>query len=205
MALDEAVLSRAPEGAAVLRFYRWAGPALTFGYSQSWAAACVAAQSAAIPEAQTVRRSTGGGIVFHDGDITFSLVFPWPRLSAPGEIYERIHNGTLRGLKAVGVEASLWRGRAPARQASCFSGPETSDLVDGRGRKLLGGALRRRLGRGLYQGSLRIEPREGLRAAVGEGLEREWGKLVFGAEEPWLRAAKTLSAKYTSDSWNRRR
>jgi lipoate-protein ligase A len=205
MALDEAALTHAPEGAAVLRFFRWAGPALTFGYSQSWAMAWAAAQSKCIPESQVVRRATGGGIVFHDGDITFSLVFPWPRLSAPGDIYAKIHCGALAGLKAVGLSAALWTGKAPGRQTACFSGPETSDLVDGRGRKLLGGALRRRLGRGLYQGSLRAAGREGLEAAMGDGLSREWGPLTSGVEGSWLAAAEALSVKYASDSWNRRR
>jgi lipoate-protein ligase A len=205
MALDEAALVHAPEGAAVLRFYRWAGPALTFGYSQSWAAARAAAQSAGIPESQAIRRSTGGGIVFHDGDITFSLVFPWPRLSAPGEIYEKVHRGALQGLRASGLDASLWPGKAPARQAACFSGPETSDLVDGRGRKLLGGALRRRLGRGLYQGSLRVPWRDGLEAAIQQGLSRQWGGVTPGFEEAWLEAVGDLAGKYASDSWNRRR
>lgn len=205
MALDEAALAHAPEGAAVLRFYRWAGPALTFGYSQSWAAAWAAAQSAGIPAAQTVRRATGGGIVFHDGDITFSLVFPWPRLSAPAQIYERVHRGVREGLAAAGIESSLWTGKAPARQTACFTGPETGDLVDGRGRKLLGGALRRRLGRGLYQGSLRVPRRDGLEAAIQRGLSRHWERLMTGSEESWREAAEALAGRYASDSWNRRR
>ncbi|MDD5629127.1 MAG: hypothetical protein PHU21_08680 [Elusimicrobia bacterium] len=199
------MLSGAPPDSTVLRFYRWAGPALTFGYSQAWTAACAAAQSAGIPEAQVVRRSTGGGIVFHDGDLTFSLVFPWPRLSPPCEIYEKVHRGALEGLKAVGLAASLWPGKAPARQAACFSGPETSDLVDGRGRKLLGGALRRRLGRGLYQGSLRAPRRNGLEPAIRRGLSHRWGDLDLGVEESWLAAAQGLAGKYSSEAWNKRR
>jgi lipoate-protein ligase A len=206
MALDEAVLSCVQMDGTVLRFFRWAGPALTFGYSQPWEAAAGAAQSRAIPAACVVRRATGGGIVFHDGDITFSLNFPWPRLSAPGEIYAKIHRGALAGLAAVGLAAELWRGRAPLRQTACFSGPETNDLVDASGRKLLGGALRRRLGRGLYQGSLRVPPREGLEAAIQDGLSRQWGGPVSRELEPaWLEAAEGLAAKYASEAWNRRR
>jgi lipoate-protein ligase A len=205
MALDEAALTHAPEGVSVLRFYRWAGPALTFGYSQSWAAARAAAGAAGIPESQTVRRATGGGIVFHDGDLTFSLVFPWPRLSAPAEIYEKVHRGAREGLAAAGIGSSLWTGEVPARQAACFTGPETSDLVDGRGRKLLGGALRRRLGRGLYQGSLRVARQEGLEEALRDGLTRRWTGLACGADHSWLEAAEGLAAKYSSDAWNRRR
>jgi lipoate-protein ligase A len=206
MALDEAVLSCVPQDITVLRFFRWAGPALTFGYSQPWAAAFAAAQARAIPAGSVVRRATGGGIVFHDGDITFSLNFPWPRLSAPGDIYARIHRGALAGLQAAGLSAELWRGRAPGRQTACFSGPETNDLVDARGRKLLGGALRRRLGRGLYQGSLRVAPRDGLEAMIQDGLSRQWGAPVSRElAAAWLETAEGLAGKYASEAWNRRR
>ncbi|MCX5796640.1 MAG: hypothetical protein NTY77_14195 [Elusimicrobia bacterium] len=205
MALDEATLVLCPEGSVVLRFFRWAGPALTFGYSQNWATASAAAQAAGIPTSQTVRRATGGGIVFHDGDLTFSMVFPWPRLSPPLRVYEGIHRGVLGGLQGLGLEAVMAQTPAAQRQSRCFAGPEAFDIVDGSGRKLLGGALRRRLGRGLYQGSLRAAGREGLEAAMGEGLAREWGPLTFSVDGSWLAAAEALAEKYASDSWNRRR
>ena len=213
MALDEALLVCAPAESLVLRIYRWAGPAVTFGYSQSYAAAVAAAQAARIPAQAVVRRATGGGIVFHDGDLTFSLCFPWPRLSPPAKIYEQVHRGVLAGLRESGVEASLLTppaGAARPRRAQCFSGPEPGDLVDGRGRKLLGGALRRRAERGLYQGSLRVEGLEHLRieleSAMALGLAREWGRQPTRALEPaWLQAAEDLAGKYASEAWNRRR
>jgi len=213
MALDEAVLVHAPQGCFVLRFFRWAGPALTFGYSQSYAAAAAAAQAAGIPTAAVVRRATGGGIVFHDGDLTFSLCFPWPRLSPPSEIYEKVHRGALHGLRESGVEAALWQPPAEAarpRLAQCFAGPEPSDLVDGCGRKLLGGAIRRRSDRGLYQGSLRLERlderRAALEAVLAAGLARQWGREFFRELEPaWLEAAADSAGKYASEAWNRRR
>ena len=213
MALDEAVLIHAPQEHCALRFFRWAGPALTFGYSQSYAAAAAAAQAAGIPAQAVVRRSTGGGIVFHDGDLTFSLCFPWPRLSPPADIYKKVHRGVLYGLLKSGVAASLWTPPAGAvrpRRGQCFSGPEPSDLVDGCGRKLLGGALRRRAQRSLYQGSLRLEGLDRLRidleAAMALGLPREWGHQPSRDLEPaWLQAAEDLAGKYASESWNRRR
>ena len=213
MALDEAALVCAPSDSLILRFYRWAGMAVTFGYSQPYAAAAAAAQAAGISAQAVVRRATGGGIVFHDGDLTFSLCFPWPRLSPPAEIYEKIHSGVLRALQGSGIEARLWRsgsGACQPRQAQCFTGPEPCDLVDGRGRKVLGGALRRRAGRGLYQGSLRLEfierARPELEAAMAAGLAREWGRQPCREFEPaWLEAAEDLAGKYSSESWNRRR
>lgn len=213
MALDEALFVCAPAESLILRYYRWSGPAVTFGYSQPFAQAWAAARARGLPAAAVVRRATGGGIVFHDTDLTFSLCFPWPRLSPPARVYEKVHRGALAGLQELGVEARLWQppeGARRSRQAQCFTGPEPCDLVDGRGRKILGGALRRRLKRGLYQGSLRPEgwTRRGeeLEAAVTRGLAREWGREPSRELYPaWLRQAYKLAGKYGSEGWNKRR
>ena len=122
MALDEALLACAPEASIILRFYRWSGPALTFGYSQPYALALAAARRRVIPVAEVVRRATGGGIVFHDGDLTFSLCFPWTRLSPPAEIYAKIHGAAAAGLREMGVAAELWPARKQLgeRPAQCL-------------------------------------------------------------------------------------
>jgi lipoate-protein ligase A len=67
MALDEALLEYAER--PMLRSYRWAGQAVSFGYSQS-----LAAVRERIPPLPSVRRWTGGGIVEHGGDWTFSAL-----------------------------------------------------------------------------------------------------------------------------------
>lgn len=213
MALDEAVLLGSPAGSVVLRFFRWEGPAVTFGYSQPYAAAADAAAAKGFSSSSVVRRATGGGIVFHDGDLTFSLVFPWERLSAPCLIYKNIHRGAHLGLKAVGLRSALWSPRGKAAgppRAACFSGPEPMDLVDDADRKVLGGALRKRAGRGLYQGSMRVEgfgrPREELEGALLAGLTLEFGREPETRLSPaWIQAGDALAAKYRSDEWNQRR
>jgi lipoate-protein ligase A len=213
MGLDEAILVYAPQDSLILRFYRWAGPAVTFGYSQLYVLAQGAAQARGLDGCSVVRRATGGGVVFHDGDFTFSLCFPWSRLSSPSQIYETIHKGAALGLKAWGFEAQLWRpsGKQPV-QHQCFTGPEPFDLVDGRKAKVLGGALRRRNGRGLYQGSLRLPAqlkaarRPELESALTSGLAQSWGRKPSLELEPeWLRQGEILAEKYRSDAWNHRR
>lgn len=223
MAFDEALLDSARPDETILRFYRWKGAgasgggrtlAATFGYSQRWAEAEAAARrregALAFP---LVRRATGGGIVYHDGDLTFSFVFPWTRLIAPSLVYKNVHLGVHLGLKAQRTPSRLWSpGGCPKPALECFGAPAPMDLVAEDGRKVLGGALRRRGGYGLYQGSLRPEglalAPERLKAAVAEGIGLQW-RAVFEPARPRpevLAAAAALERdRYRSDSWNKRR
>ena len=211
MALDEAALLEAQPGELFLRVYRWSGPACTFGYSQSFAAARAACAARGL-DVSPVRRATGGGIVFHDGDVTFSLIFPWDRLCAPEAVYKNIHRGVHCALKASGAATSLWS--PPLREhgaaAACFSRAEPMDLVLPDGRKVLGGALRKRGAKGLYQGSLRPEglglTREAVEASISDGVAREFARAPR-ADVPagWLDAARTLEDRYRSREWNERR
>lgn len=200
MALDEAILLGSAPGETVLRVYSWAGEACTFGYSQPYARA----KAACRPGIEPVRRATGGGIVFHDGDLTFSLVFPWDRTCAPETIYKNIHRGIHQALKARGVENGLWspRTRPAGLAAACFARAETADLVDASDRKILGGALRKKGAKGLYQGSLRVA---GSREAVVDGVTREFGPPALALRPEWLAAGRELEARYRSADWNERR
>jgi lipoate-protein ligase A len=90
MALDEALLEAAARlGSPVLRFYGWNEPAATFGYFQKFAEV-----ERATLLRPLIRRPTGGGLVPHDADWTYSLVFPpdheWHSLKAE-ESYRRVH------------------------------------------------------------------------------------------------------------------
>src|SRR5437870_1278746 len=90
MALDEALLEAMPRlGKPVLRFYSWTEPAASFGYFQKFRD--VEQLTLLRP---LVRRPTGGGLVPHADDWTYSLVFPaggeWFSLKAP-ESYRRVH------------------------------------------------------------------------------------------------------------------
>ncbi len=91
MALDEALLEAMPRlQTPVLRFYGWTQPAATFGYFQKFSEV-----SAATHLRPLIRRPTGGGIVPHEADWTYSAVFPpgheWHSLKAE-ESYRRIHD-----------------------------------------------------------------------------------------------------------------
>ncbi len=84
MAIDEALLESA--AAPSIRFYRWESPALSFGYFGRFADVADKAS-----ECDLVRRWTGGGIVFHGEDLTYSIVIP-----ANEPVFARIADVDLR-------------------------------------------------------------------------------------------------------------
>ncbi len=123
MALDEALLEAMPQlQQPVLRFYGWTQPAATFGYFQKFSD--VAAVTRLRP---LIRRPTGGGIVPHDADWTYSLVFPagheWHSLRAE-ESYRRVHEWIQAAFAELGVETGLAHCCKKSAPGQCFIGHE---------------------------------------------------------------------------------
>lgn len=212
MALDEAVLDLAAAGDLVLRVYRWAGRACTFGYARPYGEVRAALDEKGWRDVSPVRRATGGGVVYHDGDLTFSLVFPWDKTLAPDHVYKNVHRGVYLALKDRGVKTALWspRERPCGASPSCFARAEPMDLVSPDGTKILGGALRKRAGKGLYQGSLRPEglglDAAALEAVVADGAAREFGRAPLSVlPDAWREAGRGLESRYRSKDWNERR
>src|SRR5216110_1228733 len=90
MALDEASLQAMPRlQIPVMRFYGWTERAASFGYFQKYSEI-----ERATGLRHLIRRPTGGGLVPHDADWTYSIVFPaghgWYALRAP-ESYRTAH------------------------------------------------------------------------------------------------------------------
>jgi lipoate-protein ligase A len=157
MAWDEALLETAPlTGRTVLRFYGWTEPAATFGYFQK-----IADIEQLTPLRPLIRRPTGGGLVPHDADWTYSLAFPpddrWYELKAV-ESYRRVHEWIRLAFARAGVSTELspcCRKEAPGQ---CFIGAEQFDLL-WQGRKIAGAAQRRTKSGLLIQGSIQPPPR----------------------------------------------
>jgi lipoate---protein ligase len=107
MAADEAImLSRADnEVPNTLRFYTWQPSALTVGFFQD------IREEINISEAKKnkidiIRRYTGGGAVFHDQEITYSIALAEKDVSVDiAESYKQICNGVIIGLKKTGLDA----------------------------------------------------------------------------------------------------
>lgn len=152
MALDEALLEAMPRlQQPVLRCYGWMEPAATFGYFQKYAEV-----ERATPLRPLIRRPTGGGIVPHDADWTYSFVVPpgheWHSLKAE-ESYRRIHDW----LRLTFAELNITTELAPCCRKSlpgqCFIGHEKFDLL-WHGKKIAGAAQRRNKLGLLIQGSV---------------------------------------------------
>jgi len=150
MALDEVLLRSV--GRPTLRIYRWSAPCVTFGYFQSQERACQA-----YPGVPLVRRWTGGGMVEHGKDLTFSLMIPKgePAASmAPTAFYRELHRRLAGWLsRSLSSEVRLAGEGDVVSGPVCFKAPAGDDLLLA-GQKILGGAQRRSSGALLYQGSL---------------------------------------------------
>ncbi|MBM3845979.1 MAG: hypothetical protein FJ405_06815, partial [Verrucomicrobia bacterium] len=114
-----------------------------------------------------VRRCTGGGLVRHDSDWTYSLAIPathaWYRL--PAEVsYKILHQWIQRSLHRIGVSTQLSPCCAKAIPGACFAGPEKFDLTL-EDRKIAGAAQRRSREGLLIQGSLQGLPSQSDRSA----------------------------------------
>jgi len=156
MALDEALLEAMPRlGQPILRFYGWAEPAASFGYFQKYAE--VERTTLLRP---LVRRPTGGGIVPHDADWTYSLAFPpaqeWYSLRA-AESYRRAHEWVRAAFAHLYIPTELAPCSRKAAPGQCFAGYEKSDVL-WRGKKIAGAAQRRTRAGLLIQGSVQPPP-----------------------------------------------
>src|ERR1700675_3164286 len=114
MAIDEMLFLTAAN--PVLRFYRWIRPAVSFGYFTPWEE--VARRFAG---RDLVRRWTGGGIVEHGRDLTYSLVCPDGKsLPRTSELYRFVHLAIARILLESGSPVELAEQTEPSRPRVCF-------------------------------------------------------------------------------------
>lgn len=109
MALDEALLTRHIEGAVgpVLRLYGWSPPAVSIGYAQDWNSD-VAQDACARHGVAVVRRITGGGAVFHNHEVTYSMVGPVSFFGGDIEkSFLAVSRALAAGLRRLGLEAEF--------------------------------------------------------------------------------------------------
>lgn len=210
MAMDEALMELAPDmGVPVLRFYGWTEPAATFGYSQNYTFIEQVTRLRPL-----IRRPTGGGLVPHDADWTYSLAFPpfheWYGLKAV-ESYKRVHEWIRDAFALMNVETSLAPVSRKDAPGQCFIGAEKSDVL-WHGHKIAGAAQRRSKQGLLIQGSIQPPPiklsREAWEKAMLSVAEKQFG-VRWESYQPDARLSGLVSRlageKYTRDSFNKGR
>lgn len=158
MGLDEALLESA-DSPPTVRFYSWRPHTLSLGYFQRFAEVPAAGAERA---PLVVRRITGGGAIHHVRELTFSLVAPREHRLYRGPVaasYVRIHAAVQSALEELGVPA---RPRGASDLVSdrldtgmCFHHSTELDLAWGC-RKGVGSAQRRKNGRVLHHGSIKL-------------------------------------------------
>lgn len=105
MAIDEAILLG---GAPTLRFYLWRPPAITIGYFQGIEQEVDLGNCRKLG-VDVVRRITGGGAVYHDAELTYSLLAP-QRAGFSRDIkesYRQTCRFIVDGLKELGLGAEF--------------------------------------------------------------------------------------------------
>ena len=228
MAWDEALLDSVADdpSAAVFRTYEWSRPTLSLGYFQAIAEAEADPRWRSSP---IVRRPTGGGAIWHDGDLTYALILPadHPLARRAVDLYAVVHSAIRTTLAELGIMATR-RGEntdpTRSRPFLCFLDRDPEDLVLD-GSKIVGSAQRRRRGAVLQHGSILrksspVTPelpgldRVGV-GPIGDWLERVREPLAASLGLEPIRDGATLKeherasdltvSVYDSDSWTRRR
>jgi len=145
MAVDRAVLVANSKGKVppTVRFYGWMPPAISIGYFQSLTDE-IDLDICKKLGVNYVRRITGGGAVFHDKELTYSIVIPESHPEIPKNImksYGRICGAVIKGLQHLGIESQY---------------VPINDIVTG-GRKISGNAQTRKLETVLQHGTVLMD------------------------------------------------
>jgi len=164
MAIDEYMVSwherhRRP----VLRVYGWDPPAISLGRYQR--IDCLNREACASHGVDVVRRITGGGAIFHNCELTYSLACDAAGLGtgllSVKESFDRINAFMLEMYRTMGLDAAYAKtvqGRRVSgnRADFCFSGNEEYDIIV-RGMKIGGSAQRRNGGVIFQHGSIPLQ------------------------------------------------
>jgi lipoate-protein ligase A len=145
---------------------------------------------------------TGGGVVDHRNDVTYTLCVPRGHRLAEERgagSYRVIHEAVVAALCVAGIEVRVVAEDGAGDSPVCFEKPVAWDVVDDSGRKMAGAGQRRGKKGLLHQGSVQggaafaaalpgCLAREVVDWCPGEDLfaqGKELGRVKYGREE-WL-------------------
>jgi len=165
MAIDEAIMRAHGRGDVppTLRFYGWEPAAVSIGYFQSMEKE-IDLDAVRAGGWGYVRRPTGGRMIFHHIELTYSVTIREELL--PGgvvETYRELSLGLLEGLRLLGANPELSGGEQDPRRAdpggshtACFDAPSAYEMTV-LGRKVTGSAQTRKDGVILQHGSIMLD------------------------------------------------
>ena len=177
MAVDDFLfrsLSDRPE--TYLRFYRWERPTVSVGFSQK-IQKVVDAEYCQKNGIDVVRRMTGGKLVLHHKEVTYSLCSSDTETFTPtlSDSYRLISEALMNGFEKMGLKSCLAdappdsyvKGNLP-----CFSFPARNE-IEISGKKIVGSAQKRTGLKFIQHGSIPLEEDQGLLEAVSNLEENE--------------------------------
>ena len=204
MALDEALLLQAK--GPWMRIYHWSQPSVSIGFSQPLTV---------VPPDQSswpvVRRWTGGGVVVHDGDWTYTLAAPpGSELSEQraADTYRWIHETMIAALHEAGTKGAVLQAENTSDgMGVCFVEPAKYDVV-WQGQKIAGAAQRRAKAGFLHQGTiqpLKIPSSFGLLFAKQLATEVDVVEQAEMEARLMTAALELSTSKYSYPEWTTQR
>ena len=163
MAIDDALYqSQFISGARpTLRFFQWAKPAISIGQTQP-KDGILRLDRIRKDRVHLVRRPTGGGAVYHHGDLSYSLTLRLSEGIVPKSLWESyriIHACVLEGLKVLRIKPTHLFSGPKAKElvprGVCFFEPVRYDVTI-EGIKVAGASQKRGKGVLLHQGSISL-------------------------------------------------
>jgi len=177
MAVDEAIMLGIRDGTSepTVRFYDWDPPTVSCGYNQSFAQE-VDFELIAKEGFGFVRRPTGGRVVLHNNEITYSVIAPITGRFSGGltASYSEISKALATGLQLMGIDVEFEKGNlnSSAQRESynpCFSSSSRYELVVDK-KKIVGSAQVRKDGILLQHGSILLHHDQRKVASIIHGL-----------------------------------
>jgi lipoate-protein ligase A len=145
----------------VLHFYEWANPSVTYGYFTD-VNKLLSSEAVDKYSLDLARRPTGGGIIFHEYDLAFSVILSASHpcfIENTKESYRNINAvvaGAISQTMGLNALSFLCKDEPCSRVNFCMAKPTVYDLIIGR-QKVAGAAQRRTKFGVLHQGSICLQ------------------------------------------------
>lgn len=215
MAIDEELLFESQKtNTPFLRFYQWDRKAMSIGYIQSYSQTVKTGYN-------LVRRPTGGGVVFHDIDLTYTIVIPSGHkieLLSREESYHIFHKVIISALASIGLAGELIQATEISKERhsmQCFTAPVKFDVAiktSDSSSKVAGAAQRRTKYGILHQGSIVLPDMKIIRKTLIQNIIESFKSSLgitfttFMPNKDFLDRAEILAqTKYSQSTWNKLR